>query len=99
RALLELGAAALHEPVEGVDIGAGARLDHVGGAALAADDGAVEVHLDGDLADGVLAAGHRAELVVDEPALEAGDGLDRDEHGVDRAVPDAGVLEPLALLG
>src|SRR6185312_9312010 len=88
----------VHEPVHRVDVGAGARLDHVGRGALAEDDRAVEVHLHRDLAQRVLARGDRPQLVVLQPALHPGDGVDGVQHRVHRAVAHPRVLEDLLFL-
>src|ERR1700694_1388699 len=88
----------LDQPVERVHVGARARLDHVRRAALARHHGAVEIHPDRDLAKGVLARGDGSELVVLEPLLAPGGGVDGVEHGVHRSVADPRVLEHLRIL-
>src|SRR5437879_4119518 len=86
------------DPVQGAEVRARARLDDVRRGALARDHRAVEVDLHRDLADRVLARRGRAQRVVLEPSLEAGDGVDRRQHRVDRPIADARVLERLPFL-
>src|SRR5207245_117355 len=86
------------DPVQGAEVRARARLDDVRRGALARDHRAVEVDLHRDLADRVLARRGGPQRVVLEPALEAGDGVDRRQHRIDRPVADARVLERLAFL-
>src|SRR5262245_15267125 len=88
----------VHHTVEGVEVCAGARLDDIRGGALARHHGAVEVHLDRDLAERVLAGRRRPDGIVLEPALEPGDGVDGRQRGIDGPVAHAGGLEQLALL-
>src|SRR5438128_2693251 len=86
------------DPVQGAEVRARARLDDVRRGALARDHRAVEVDLHRDLADRVLARRGRAQRVVLEPSLEAGDGVDRRQHRVDRPVAHARILERLPFL-
>src|SRR5262249_36557386 len=88
----------VHYAVERIEVGARARLDDVGRRALARHDGAVEVALHGDFADRVLARRGGPDRIIAELALHAGDGVDGVQHGIDRAVAHARVLEELAVL-
>src|SRR5437660_1427410 len=86
------------DPVQGAEVRARARLHDVRRGDLARDHRAVEVDLHPDLADCVLARRGGPQRVVLEPALEAGDGVDRRQHRVDRPVADARILERLPFL-
>src|SRR5438309_587667 len=88
----------MHQAVERVHVCSRARLDHVSRAAFARHHSAVEVHPDRHLADGVLAGGYGAQLIVLEPTLEPGDGVDGVQHRVHRPVAHARVLEDLGVL-
>src|SRR5437879_5465658 len=89
---------ALQHAVERAQVRAGARLDDVGRGALPGDQRAVEIDLHRHLAQGVLAGGRRADGVILQAALHAGDGIDGREGGVHRTVADARVLVRLAVL-
>src|SRR5207249_12336937 len=60
-----------HDPVDGVQIGPGRGLDHVGRHAASGHLEAVRLHLDHDVAERVAATGDRVHLEVGEPAFDA----------------------------
>src|SRR5262249_31339166 len=84
--------------IQRAEIRTSAGLDDVGGRSLARDDRPVEVDLYRHFADRVLARGGGPNRVITKLALEPGDGVDGVEHGVDRPVSNARVLEDLVVL-
>src|SRR4029450_12822288 len=75
-----------HDPVDGVQVGPGRGLDHVGRHAASRHLEAVGLHLDHDVAERVAAAGDRVDLEVGEPALDARCRRDGGDGSVDHPV-------------
>ena len=86
-------------PVERVQVGERAGFDDVRAAAFAGHDPACEIDADTDFTDGVLALGHTADAVIHKAAFGAGNAIHRFEHGVNRAVACAGIVDRLGLAG
>ena len=84
---------------ERAHIGAGARLEDVGGDALAGAHHASEFEHDRRLAEGVLATGHGVDAKLPQAGIDAGSGVDGPEDGVDGSVARERADQLLAMGG